>query len=170
MSSLFAAVFPAESWPTLGLAFLLGSFTVATLSDLRRLSAQREFVEVWWLFALVVLGLEVSDATHGAGGAGMLALKWALIFVLSLASWFKVGWLFRLAAGDVAALAAAASLLPWWGVPAFYGIAKVSSWWMAPLLRRGRNVYPFMPVVSVATIVVLGLVLGLEKSGTVTTP
>src|SRR5262249_21194146 len=29
-----------------GLAFLLGSFAVATLSDLRRLSAQREFLEV----------------------------------------------------------------------------------------------------------------------------
>src|SRR5262249_38676771 len=33
-----------------GLAFLLGSFTVATWSDLKRLSAQREFVEIWLLF------------------------------------------------------------------------------------------------------------------------
>jgi hypothetical protein len=42
-----------------GLAFLLGSFAVATWSDLKRLSAQREFVEIWLLFTLVMLGLDV---------------------------------------------------------------------------------------------------------------
>ena len=47
-------LFQVQSWQPLGLAFLLGSFTVATLSDLRRLSAQREFVEVWWLFIVAV--------------------------------------------------------------------------------------------------------------------
>ena len=46
-----------------------------------------------------------------------LLLKWGLIVALSFASWMRIGWLFRLAPGDVAALAAAASLLPWWGVP-----------------------------------------------------
>jgi hypothetical protein len=158
MNGPFAAVLQVQTWQPLGLAFLLGSFTVATLSDLRRLSAQREFVEVWWLFAVVVLVLEALSLTDGAGGAGLLALKWGLIVVLSLASWIKVGWLFRLAAGDVAALAAAASLLPWWGVPAYYGVAKVLSWWMAPLLSRGRKFYPFMPVVSLATVIVLGLI------------
>jgi hypothetical protein len=169
MTGLFAAVLQVHDWQPLGLAFLLGSFTVATLSDLRRLSAQREFVEIWWLFALVVLVLDVLSA-KGNGETGTLALKWGLIAVLSIASWVKVGWLFRLAPGDVAALAAAASLLPWWGVPAFYGIAKVVSWWLAPLLRRGRAVYPFMPVVSFATIVVLGLVLSLQQSGVVPPP
>jgi hypothetical protein len=167
---IFAAVLQLESWQPLGLAFLLGSFTVATLSDLRRLSAQREFVEVWWLFALVVLVLEILSVRDGASGTGIMAVKWGLIVVLSLASWVRVGWLFRLAPGDVSALAAAASLLPWWGVPAYYVIAKVFSWWMAPLLGRGRMFYPFMPVVSVATIVVLGAVLALEKTGVVAAP
>jgi hypothetical protein len=169
MYGMFGVVLQVPSWQPLGLAFLLGSFTVATLSDLRRLSAQREFVEVWWLFALVVLGLEVHDARNG-DGMHVLALKWGLIVALSLASWVKVGWLFRLAPGDVAALAAAASLLPWEGVPVFYGIAKVVSWWLGPLLRRGRAVYPFMPVVSCATVAILVLVLCLEKTGVVTTP
>ncbi len=90
MNGLFAVVLQVPSWQPLGLAFLLGSFTVATLSDLRRLSAQREFVEVWWLFALVVLGLEIHDARSG-DGMHVLALKWGLIVALSLASWVKWG-------------------------------------------------------------------------------
>jgi hypothetical protein len=170
MNSLFAAVLQVESWQPLGLAFLLGSFTVATLSDLRRLSAQREFVEIWWLFALVVLVLEVLSRNDGDAGTRMLMLKWGLIAALSLVSWVKIGWLFRLAPGDVAALAAAASLLPCWWVPAYYGVAKVMSWWLGPLLTRGRGVYPFMPVVSAATIVVLGVVLSLQKTGVVAPP
>ena len=167
---LFAAVLQVQSWQPLGLAFLLGSFMMATLSDLRRLSAQREFVEVWWLFALIVLILDILSTKTGSSETGLLALKWGLIAVLSIASWSKVGWLFRLAPGDVAALAAAASLLPWWGVPAYYGVARVVSWWLAPLLRRGRMFYPFMPVVSLATIVVLGAVLLLEQTGVVAQP
>ena len=170
MIGLFAIDFQVQSWQTLGLAFLLGSFTVATLSDLRRLSAQREFVEVWWLFALVIAVFDGLSVKNGTGDKGLIALKWGLIVVLSLASWIRVGWLFRLAPGDVAALAAAASLLPWWGVPAYYAIAKVLSWSLAPLLSRGRVFYPFMPVVSLATIVVLTLVLVLDRTGVVATP
>ena len=41
---------------------------------------------------------------------------------------------------------------------------------MGPLLSRGRGFYPFMPVVSAATIVVLGLVLFLEKTGVAPMP
>ncbi len=167
MIGLFAVELPIQPWQPLGLAFLLGSFAVATLSDLRRLSAQREFVELWWLFALVVAIFDLLSVKNGTGDTGSLALKWGLIVALSLASWSKVGWLFRLAPGDVAALAAAASLLPWWGVPAFYAIAKVLSWFLAPLLSRGRAFYPFMPVVSVATLVVLGLVLLMKEIGVV---
>ena len=170
MNGLFAVVLQVQSWQPLGLAFLLGSFTVATLSDLRRLSAQREFVEVWWLFALAVAVCDGLSLKNDTGDTWLLALKWGLIVALSVASWIKVGWLFSLAPGDVAALAAAASLLPWWGVPTYYAIAKVLSWGMAPLLSRGRVFYPFMPVVSLATIVVLALVLVLERTGVVATP
>jgi hypothetical protein len=161
------AIVPFTQWQQLGLAFLLGSFTVATLSDLRRLSAQREFVEIWGLFALLVLGLDIVEAHKGIGVGPMLFVKWGMIAGLSVASLARVGWLFRLAAGDVAALAAAASLLEWWWVPIYYAIAKVLSWWLGPLLSRGRSVYPFMPVVSLATIVVLALVLVLGTTGAV---
>ena len=66
--------------------------------------------------------------------------------------------LFRLAPADVAALAAAASLLTPVLIVAFYLGAKLLSRLLGPLLMRGRY-YPFMPVVSLATGGVLGLAL-----------
>jgi hypothetical protein len=144
-------------WQQLGLAFLLGSFAVATLSDLRRLSAQREFVEVWWLFALAVLAYDFHEGWSQPTDRRDLVIKWALIVGLSLASWIRIGLLFRLAPGDVAAMAAAASLLPWWWVLGYYTLAKVLSYALGPMLSRGRKFYPFMPVVSVTTLAILGL-------------
>src|SRR5437899_5952374 len=96
-----------------GLAFLLGSFTVATWSDLKRLCAQREFVEIWLLFALAMLGHDVWRAHGGDGDVSGLrvGVKWGLIVLASVLSLRPVGVLFRLAPADVAALAAAASLL-----------------------------------------------------------
>jgi hypothetical protein len=138
-------------WQQLGLAFLLGSFAVATWSDLKYLAAQREFVEVWAFFALVVLAYDAVRAANGHAPAWLVTLKWALIAALSLASWRRTGWLFRLAAGDVAALAAAASLLPPGLVLALYVFAKLLSLPLGPVLARGRPHYPFMPVALLAT-------------------
>src|SRR5271165_408886 len=102
---------PLALWQQFGLAFLLGSFTVATWSDLKHLSAQREFVEIWLLFVSVIVILDGYHAYHGQATAQTVAIKWVLIAVFSIVSLRQVGPLFRLAAGDVAALAAAASLL-----------------------------------------------------------
>lgn len=148
-------------WRQLGLAFLLGSFSVATLSDLRRLSAQQEFVQVWLLFLLGMLALDLVDLYQGYEPGGMLAAKWGLILLLSLLSLKWVGVLFRLAVGDVAALAAAASLLTPFLIVVLYLAAKAISVLLGPILSRGRMYYPFMPVVSLATLVVLGLGLGM---------
>jgi hypothetical protein len=144
-------------WQQLGLAFLLGSFTVATFSDLKRLSAQREFVEVWLLFVLAMLGLDGYEYYLGHTPALTVGVKWGLIAVLSLLSLKPVGLLFRLAPGDVAALAAAAALLTPALVVVFYGAAKLISLALRPLLARGRPVWPFMPVVSLATLAVVAL-------------
>ena len=99
-----------SQWQQLGLAFLLGSFAVATLSDLRRLSAQQEFVEVWLLF---IAGMAIFDVygiqTMTSDEQALLLTKWGLIVGLSVLSLRQVGVLFQLATGDVAALAAAAS-------------------------------------------------------------
>lgn len=152
-------------WQQLGLAFLLGSFVVATLSDLRHLSAQREFPEVWVLFVLAALALDGYEVYHGAAPVTVVALKWGLIAGLSVLALDRVGVLFRLAVADVAALAATASLLSPALIVLFYVMAKVLALIIGPILARGRPHWPFMPVVSIATLAILLLGL-LVKSGT----
>src|SRR5271165_3477620 len=88
----------------LGLAFLLGSFAVATLSDLRRLSAQTEFREIWMVFVLAALCHDLYKVHVGDASTTVVAVKWVLIAGLSLLSLNRVGVLFRLALGDVAAM------------------------------------------------------------------
>lgn len=64
-------------WHQLGLAFLLGSFAVATWSDLKRLSAQREFVENWLAFLAIVLAFDVYDTHIRAAVPWQVpAIKW----------------------------------------------------------------------------------------------
>lgn len=144
----------------LGLAFLLGSFAVATWSDLKYLAAQREFLEVWVFVVVAALVYDLYRFQRGEAQGPLLLLKWSLIVALSVVSFREVGILFRLARGDVAALAAAAALLPPLHIVLFYACAKGASYLLAPILRRGQF-YPFMPVVCVATLAVLGLGLAL---------
>lgn len=153
VESLFS--FTLSTWQVYGLFFLLGGLAIATLSDLRRLSAQREFLEIWILFAVLMLGLDLRQAAWNPGIA--FALKWGLILAFSLLSWQRVGILFRLATADVAACAAIASLLAPGFVALFWVLLKLAALIEAPLLRRGRNVYPFLPVVSTATVLVLAV-------------
>ncbi len=141
-----------------GLAFLLGSFAVATLSDLKRLSAQREFLEVWVLFTLGLLAYDVT--VSGLDGWALwqaVTVKWVLITALGLMSWHKIGPLFRLARADVFACTAAAALLSPLLIVLFWLVLKVAALGLRPLLARGRAQWPFMPVVSLATVVVFAL-------------
>ena len=155
----FAFTPELSQWRQLGLAFLLGSFAVATWSDLKRLSAQREFLEIWLVFLAAVAIYDAVEVGRGVTAMQVPLIKWGFILVLSVASWEKVGWLFRLAPADVAALAATASLLSPVLIVLFYAGARVLSYLLQPLLSRGRNVYPFMPVVSLAAVLVLALAL-----------
>ena len=84
-------------------------------------------------------------------------LKWCLLLTLSLLSLREVGVLFRLARGDVAALAAGASLLSPLLIVIFFLSARGFALILEPILARGRTFYPFMPVVMLATLTVLGL-------------
>src|SRR5262245_51721778 len=88
-----------SNWQQLGLAFLLGSFAVATWSDLKYLAAQREFVEVWAFFLLAVLIHDFIQTSNGPYSVRFTVIKWLLITALSVASLRQVGWLFRLARG-----------------------------------------------------------------------
>ena len=149
-------------WQQLGLAFLLGSFAVATWSDLKHLSAQREFLEIWLAFVAGMVAIDIYDARAGETASWqVLAVKWGLIVLFSLLSLARLRLrygLLRLAPADVAALAAAASLLTPTLIILFYLGAKLLSMLIGPLLRRGPY-YPFMPVVSLATVAVLAVAL-----------
>lgn len=140
-----------------GLAFLLGSYSVATLSDLKRMSAQSEFVSIW---AIITIGLFVIDVY--LMGTDKLewqiwAAKWLIIVVLSVLSHEKVGPFFHLATGDVVAIMATAALLTPLLVVVYYILLKVVDAVMAPALMQfgQKNVYPFMPVIFMTTIVVI---------------
>lgn len=87
--------------------------------------------------------------------------KVGLIVIISLLSLDRL-WLpyrfFRLAVADVAALAATASLLSPLLIVLFYLSAKVLSKLIGRFLQRG-NYYPFMPIVSLATLGILAVAL-----------
>ena len=162
LEKTFAFAFDLAWWQQLGLAFLLGSFTVATLSDIKRLTAQREFLEVWLLFVLGVFAFEFYDMRVGNLDSSRVWVKWGLIALLSFLSLERIGVLFRLARADVAALAASASLLTPILVLIFYGLAKLIAWVLQRIFWSNRTSWPFLPVVSLATIavMVLGLLVG----------
>lgn len=139
----------------LGLFFLLGSFTVASLSDLKHMAAQREFVEVWWVFAGVMLVVDLVRSEFAF--TPEVLVKWGILGVMCVVSHRRVGPYFRLATGDVAACAAAASLLaPGW-VIVFFLLLKAVNFPLAPLLARGKPAYPFMPIVTLATLGIVAL-------------
>lgn len=140
---------------TWGLFFLLGSFTVASLSDIRRMSAQSEFLHVWVLALLALFVLDVY--LFSSVQADRFAFKWAAIAVLSLLSYRRVGLLFKLEWGDVAAIAAVCALLSALMVPIFFLILIIVNVPLVPLLRKAGkgNAYPFMPVVTAATLVAI---------------
>ncbi|HET6403721.1 MAG TPA: hypothetical protein VFH78_03680 [Candidatus Thermoplasmatota archaeon] len=142
-------------WEVYGLFFLLGSFAVATLSDIKHMAAQREFMDVWWAVALVLLGIQVWQSELDP--APPLLAKWVLVALFGVLSHRAVGLWLRLATADVAACVAAAMLLPAGLVLAFFLLLKLLSWPAAKLLARGKPAYPFMPVVTLATVAVLAL-------------
>ncbi|MEA3201473.1 MAG: hypothetical protein QOE90_2901 [Thermoplasmata archaeon] len=146
-----------SAWEVYGLFFLLGSFVVATLSDVKHLSAQREFMDVWWAFAVLMLAIQL----YAADWRPELPfyLKWGLVLVGALLSHRTLGLWLRLATADVAAIVAAASLFPPLLVVAFFVLLKLLAWPAARLLARGRPAYPFMPVVTVATLLLIALAL-----------
>ena len=141
-------------WEVYGLFFLLGSFVVATVSDIKHMSAQREFMDVWWAFAAAIFALQVY--LSGLEPSGPLLVKWVLVVAFALVSHRAIGLWLRLATADVAAAAAASILLSPGLVLAFWLLLKAIAWPAAALLARGRPAYPFMPVITAATLMVVG--------------
>ena len=136
-----------------GLFFLLGSFTVASLSDLRRMSAQSEFLHVWVLVAIALFALDVYQLQTGP--FDLFAAKWGLAGILSLLCYRRTGLIFKLAIGDVCAIIAVCGLLSPVMVIIFFVLLKFIDFVLHPtiLKRFGQGgAYPFMPVVAFATL------------------
>lgn len=140
-------------WEVYGVFFLLGSFVVATLSDIKHMSAQREFMDVWWGVALLLFIIQFW-AADWAPEAPLVA-KWMLVVLFGILSHRAIGLWLRLATADVAACVAAGMLLSPGLVLAFFLLLKALAWPAAKVLARGKPAYPFMPVVTLATILVL---------------
>jgi len=134
-----------------GLIFLIGSFSVATLSDLRRMSAQVEFTEVWTIFILIFFVVDLvlwKNSNHID-----VFLKWMLILVFLLISDMRIGFLFKMAKGDLLACASVLILLPFFLGILFLILLKLFDLMMRPILRHAgaKGAYPFMPVVFITT-------------------
>ncbi|MBA3045203.1 MAG: hypothetical protein KKH41_00675 [Candidatus Thermoplasmatota archaeon] len=151
-----------SSFQLYGLIFLLGSFTVASLSDLKRMSAQSEFVEVW---VLCLIGFIVLDLWKlGDIENFQFMLKWGLIIVFIVLSNSRIGLIFKLAMGDVMACAVVMALLTPAFIIIFILILKLFDLLFRPILRGfgNRDAYPFMPVVLAATLAVIAIVFYLN--------
>jgi hypothetical protein len=139
------------------LSFLLGSFSVATLSDLKRMSAQSEFVSVWAIIAIGLFIIDVYLVGIDKLASDIFGLKWVLIVVFSLLSHERVGVFFRLATGDVVAMMSAAAIMGPLGVVIFYVLVKVVDWVTRPIWKSfgTESAYPFMPPIFLSTAIVL---------------
>lgn len=141
--------------------FLLGSQAVSGLSDVRRMAAQREFMEVWIVFAVAVLGLDAWRVSQEGAPLDVFAVKWVLIVVIGLLSWRKVGILFRLARGDVWAIVAVCALFNPLFVVIYVVLLKLSDMVLRIPLRQfgSGGAYPFIPVVLAATLLTVALIV-----------
>jgi len=138
-----------------GFLFLLGSFTVASLSDLKRMAAQKEFAEVWVLFTLVFLGYDF----YRLSGIplAVFAVKWSMIIVFAVFSWRFFGIILSLSEMDLTAACAAMALMNPIYILAYYVLLVFLRILLKPILGRfGDGIsMPFLPVILTATTLIL---------------
>lgn len=142
-----------------GLVFLLGSFTVASLSDVKRMAAQKEFAEVWLLFTALAF---VYDFYRLSGGiaVGVFIAKWSMMLVFALLSWRYFGIILSLSEMDITAACAAMSLLTPGYIILYYLLLVFMNVLTKLILSRfGDGIStPFLPVVLTATVAILAVV------------
>jgi hypothetical protein len=135
-----------------GLVFLIGSLTVASLSDLKRMAAQREFAEVWLLFTLCFFGYDLYHSYQEASNITFIA-KWAMIAIFAIFSWKYFGIILSLSEMDLTASFAVMSLLSPIFILGFYLLLIAFKTILTPILKKfgdGLSM-PFLPVILTAT-------------------
>jgi len=138
-----------------GFLFLLGSFTVASLSDLKRMAAQKEFAEVWVLFTLVFLGYDFYKLSSMPIEA--FIVKWSMIIIFAIFSWKYFGVVLSLSEMDLTAACAAMALMNPALIAAYYIALIFFKILLKPILNNfGDDIsIPFLPVILTATTAVL---------------
>ena len=139
-----------------GLFFLLGTFAVAALSDLKKLAAQREFFEVWLVFILAMFFYDV----YTKSDTNIFVLKWILIFAFAALSSRETGVIFSLEIADIAAISATAALLNPFYIVVYYIALWITNRILTPVLSGAlsglkKKEYPFMPIVFTSTAIVI---------------
>ena len=153
----------------LAMAFVLGNFFTATADDLDHMSSTRGFLKTWGLIVAVVLSLEIAELLWFGYDMNKdlipFIVKWILLLVLCTLSHQNVGGIFRLATGDVLAIASACALLSPLLILLFFLVLKIVDLVERPMLRKvgDGDAYPFMPVVFTSYSILL--LFGLWQSG-----
>ena len=140
-----------------GLVFLLGSLTVAALSDLRRMAAQKDFAEVWG--AVTLLSLAYDAHAFAEADALTLALKW--VFILGFVFMTLKEHALNITPMDVAAVSAVSSLLTLETIVGFYATILLLRGLLNPVLAKfgEGDAKPFLPVVFTSTAAVTAFVV-----------
>jgi len=151
------------------MAFVLGNFFTATADDLDHMASTRGFLKTWSIIVGVVFCIDLGDLLWGGYDVSTelapFIVKWVLLLVFCSLSHESIGVIFRVATGDVLAMASAAALLSPVLIIIFFVVLKIVNLLERPLLRRfgSGDAYPFMPVVFTAYAIML--VLGFWWAG-----
>jgi len=145
-------------------SFVLGSFSVATLSDIKHMTAKREFLEIWAIIFLFAISYEGYLVWNNRMDYLPFALKWGIILFFAFISYEGVGIYFRIAIGDVLACIAAAAVFPAALALIFFLVLKAVNLVLRPFLGvvGDRSGYPFMPVIFVSVILAVGIAFWLS--------
>lgn len=142
-----------------GLVFLLGSLTVAGLSDLRRMAAQTDFAEVWAAFTALMFLTDTYLGLSAQLPLTVFGVKWALIAVYAAAA--STLHLFDISTMDVSAVTALLSLQNPASILLAVFLLFIVNELLQPILRRygEAGAYPYLPTVWTANLLILLLTL-----------
>ncbi len=149
-----AFYFEMSIYQIYALFFLMGSLTVASISDIKNTAAQKEFFHFWLVFTGVMFFVDIYPNIIEGQYFAVFSAKWIIIAVFCILSSRSVGVFFGLAKMDVAAVAAISSLFNIYSVIIFFVLLKVVSLIERPLLSSDER-YPFLPVVLTSALIIL---------------
>ncbi|MBU0762219.1 MAG: hypothetical protein KKD39_04285 [Candidatus Altiarchaeota archaeon] len=144
------------------LIFLLGSLSVASLSDLRRMAAQKDFAEIWWAYTILMFATDTSYGIMGELNLIAFATKWLLILTtLAIITTQKT---LAISTMDHAALTALLSTLnPLYillTIPATILINEI----LKPILKQygDAGAYPFLPTIFAVNLLTIAATQTIE--------